>query len=153
MENGNKWTNAIYFNPAKFILTAKHEAKYKDESTGKDQGQGFVKAQLQCKQTEISFNVYTTHLKAKKGFEEMRRTQVKQLVDNALTCEHPAILCGDWNDTPDSAALKVVKGTDSIKMATGNQEPEFTTHKYRPTTGMQTRTIDHFYYFERMPAG
>ena len=72
MENGNKWTNAIYYNPAKFTLKAQREAKYKDPQTGENQGQGFVSVQLQCKRSQISFHVYTTHLKAKKGFERVR---------------------------------------------------------------------------------
>ena len=82
----------------------------------------------------------------------MREGQARQLIDNVLaSSQYPALVCGDWNDTPDSAALAVVRNTQGISSAAGFYEPEFTTHKYRPTTGMQTRTIDHFYFFERMP--
>ena len=83
----------------------------------------------------------------------MREGQVGTLVelcqewaqeDNDL----PLIITGDFNDTPDSMALQKMYNCDLIETVSGKQEhePEFTTHKYRDTTGLQTRTIDYMFY-------
>lgn len=131
------WTNAIYFNPAKFAVLGKEDVKYVDPETQAQQTQGFISVLLQCRKTLQKFYVYTTHLKAKKGFEIVRENQAKQLVEHAQAQSHPVILCGDWNDVPDSLALSVVRGTEGIRSAAGEAgEPDYTTHKYRPTTGM-----------------
>lgn len=60
----------------------------------------------------------------------------------------PTIVCGDWNDSPDSACLQLIQNTIGIRRV-GNHE--YTTHKFRESSGMQTRCIDYMYYFEKMP--
>lgn len=55
--------------------------------------------------TSITFEVYTTHLKAKEGFSEMRDGQMEQMLKAASNERHPIIITGDWNDTPDSLAV------------------------------------------------
>lgn len=55
--------------------------------------------------------VVGTHLKAKVGFEADRESQGKQLVEaipKFNTANFPTIICGDFNDTPDSLVYKVV---------------------------------------------
>jgi endonuclease/exonuclease/phosphatase family metal-dependent hydrolase len=48
--------------------------------------------------------VATTHLKAKEKFEDIRHTQAKQLV-KAFGEGENHIICGDFNDVPDSKPL------------------------------------------------
>ena len=86
----------------------------------------------------ITFYVFTTHLKAKIGFEEVRAVEAKALLDAIAveTSTFPTILTGDFNDTPDSKALQLVFADDSFKSAYGPSEPEYTTSKWREATGM-----------------
>ena len=46
MDNGDKWTNAIYYNPARFMRVSKDEQKYVDQETFANQGQGYVSVHL-----------------------------------------------------------------------------------------------------------
>ena len=121
--------------------------RYTDPETGEDQSQHYVMKELRCKKTGIEFNVVTTHLKAKKGFEQMRANQAAQLVEKLKQWNLSAtIITGDFNDTPDSLAIQNMLDGTGVQSAAGEQEPEFTTHKYRESTGMQTRTIDYVFY-------
>ena len=60
----------------------------------------------------------------------------------------PSIICGDWNDTPDSACIRLLKRTNGIKRV---GDHEYTTHKFRESSGMVTRCIDYMFYYEKMP--
>ena len=60
----------------------------------------------------------------------------------------PTIICGDWNDTPDSACIQLIQNTEGIKRV---GDHEYTSHKFRESSGMDTRCIDYMYYFEKMP--
>lgn len=54
--------------------------------------------------SQKDFIVMTTHLKAKKGFEEMRGQQASQLASVIPQNEQRVIVCGDFNDEPNSLA-------------------------------------------------
>ena len=49
---------------------------YTDPETGAEQNQQYMIRNLREKETGLEFAVFTTHLKAKKGFESMREGQV-----------------------------------------------------------------------------
>ena len=100
----------------------------------------YVKAKLQF--GEKQFSIATTHLKAKPKFEDIRHVQAKQLV-NALTEGQNHIVCGDFNDVPDSKPLReMCTQYESASVKFAGKEPEFTTYKYRESEGMKKRVID-----------
>ena len=76
--------------------------------------------------------IVTTHLKAKEGFEEVRELQAKQLAREMRYLDN-VIITGDFNDEPDSLAIKAMKAhkfTDVTEM-TGEDKNRITTHKFR----------------------
>ena len=81
LANGTKWSCAIFYNSHRLeeVEGSKIEQRYKDPSSGEDQSQHCVGLVLREKSTGMKFAVVTTHLKAKPGFEEMRRDQAAQL--------------------------------------------------------------------------
>ena len=108
---------------------------------------------LREKLSGIEFAVMTLHLKSRKGFEKIREGQVEQVVElcknfaaRSSDYDYPMIITGDFNDTPDSKALQKMLNFDKVESVWGEQEPEFTTHRFRHETGMQTRTIDYMFY-------
>jgi endonuclease/exonuclease/phosphatase family metal-dependent hydrolase len=51
-------------------------------------------------------------LKAKPGFEDARKAQATQLITKLNSeefKEHGLVICGDFNDTPDSPAILEMK--------------------------------------------
>jgi mRNA deadenylase 3'-5' endonuclease subunit Ccr4 len=101
------------------------------------------------------FIVFCTHLKAKKGFELKRKEQaililcfLKQFVrENELGEDVPVLICGDFNDEPESEAYKVIMGSEfglrSCYDLEGKGEPEFTTLKIRES--LVKHTIDYIF--------
>ena len=139
-------TNAILFNQERFSFISRTESFYKDTKSGADASQGYISVLLKEKKTGVNFEIFTTHLKAKEGFEQIRDSQMEQLLDVCTGAKHPVILTGDWNDVPDSPAVQRCRSTDGIQHASGDTLPQFTTHKFRQAEGMKTRTIDYVYY-------
>ena len=124
---------------------------YTDPETGSEQNQQYMIRNLREKETGLEFAVFTTHLKAKKGFESMREGQVDQILDLCTKAgeseyDYPMIITGDFNDVPESEALQKMLNSDKVQSVHGKHQPEFTTHKYRHGTGLQTRTIDYMFY-------
>ena len=81
MDNGSKWTNAVLYNKAKFNEVSRNYMRYKDPQTGQEHPQSLVSVKIEDKMTDIRFSVFTTHLKAKRGFEQMREMQAFQLIE------------------------------------------------------------------------
>ena len=81
LANGTRWSCAIFYNSHRFeeVEGSKIEQRYKDPSSGEDQSQHYVGLVLREKTTGMEFAVVTTHLKAKPGFEELRKNQAAQL--------------------------------------------------------------------------
>ena len=75
MPKGSKWSCAIFYNGEKFeeVEGVKIDQCYKDPETGEDQSQHCVGRILRDKKSGVEFSVVTTHLKAKAGFELMRK--------------------------------------------------------------------------------
>lgn len=88
-----------------------------------------------------------THLKAKKGFEEIRENQSKQLIHKFGKEDQPLIICGDFNDEPASPAIKAMNEAfqSCSQVALAGKEQPFSTYKFRESSGMMKRTIDYVY--------
>ena len=82
--NGDKWAVAIYYNSQKFEEISVQTGRYTDPKNGKEQSQQYMIRNLREKESGIEFAVFTTHLKAKKGFEAVRESQVDQIIDLCL---------------------------------------------------------------------
>ena len=72
---------------------------YVEPETGKEQKMGYLAKTFEEIATGISFNVYATHLKSKKGYELLRENQMKQMLEDVKESELPTLIMGDWNDT------------------------------------------------------
>ena len=109
MKKEGKPTNAIYYRKDKFREQKEGlSVRYLDQETQKDASRGYLGKLLRHLETGITFYVFTTHLKAKIGFEEVRSLETRALLD-AMDLEvgtYPTILTGDFNDVPDSKALQ-----------------------------------------------
>ena len=100
----------------------------------------------------FSVCIVATHLKAKPGFEEIRKNQVVQLMNEIKhfnTNNYPELICGDFNDTPDSLAC-----IEMNKKYRSAYQPEtlpsmnlWTTCKKRKE--LVKRTIDYIFYDNR----
>lgn len=100
------------------------------------------------------FYVGTTHLKAKRGYHEMRRLQgefiSKYLCDNHS--DAPVIFCGDFNAEPTEPLYSVMKAcqlnlTSAYTSLSHDKqtEPKYTTWKVRPN-GEECHVIDYIWY-------
>jgi len=87
--------------------------------------------------------VATTHLKASIGFEDKRKTQGVSLlesVDKVNTEKYPVVICGDFNDTPDSLVCNKFRK----HFSSAYSGESWTTWKKRET--VVKRTIDYIWY-------
>ena len=66
------WQIAMFHNPRKLRVKRKWKKKFVEPETGNEQESGYLAKTFEEIATGVSFNVYTTHLKSKKGFELMR---------------------------------------------------------------------------------
>jgi endonuclease/exonuclease/phosphatase family metal-dependent hydrolase len=95
----------IYYNKTKYALKDRTEDTYKN-SDGSSMSQVWIGICLEEKTTGTSFWVYTTHLKAKGPFMQVRKAQVEQLLSVVTRKSSlPIIITGDFNDVPTSEAL------------------------------------------------
>ena len=69
MPKDGRATNGIFYNTAKFTCKTEISERYRDRETREDASQGFMSMVLEEKATGADFLIYTTHLKAKPGFE------------------------------------------------------------------------------------
>ena len=150
MDNGrDKHTNVIMFNHKKFRVIDNTERKYVDKTTT-EVARGFISVLLEELKTQIMFEVFTTHLKAKVGQEEIRADEMRQMLETVDQRDHPVIMTGDFNETPDGPALQLLLNNTKISNTTGATMNAFTTHKSRDGK-MTTRTIDYQFYFAKKP--
>lgn len=125
------------------------------QENGRESNQVSIIAQF-CTKSENSRHLYVgvTHLKAKRGYEDVRRLQ-GEFISKYLT-EHfsdgPVIFCGDFNAEPTEPLYNVMKSCHlnlssvyTHLSADKNTEPKYTTWKVRPK-GEECHTIDYIWY-------
>jgi len=156
---------AVFWNSEKFTLSGHEVLQYNketqfahfckfEENSQQQQQQQQQQHQQQQQQSGCgipSLCVVTTHLKAKEGFEERRKAQGKALLEHLETFNSqklPTIICGDFNDTPESLVCKEIL---SKKFSTVYSEKNlpgkssiWSTWKKREVE--VKRTIDHIFY-------
>lgn len=97
---------AIFWNSKLFTMIDRQFLRYEYDS--KPATQFALILQLKDNDDQI-FCVVATHLKAKPGFEQVRKSQVEQLMSELNKLNLPTIICGDFNDTPNSLACCYMK--------------------------------------------
>ena len=91
----------------------------------------------------------TTHLKAKKEFEEKRLKEAEQLCEeirNYNNQNYPVIITGDMNSDPGGPVYKLFCSQYQSAYAESEIEPEFTTFKIRDEDKLYCHTIDYIFY-------
>ncbi|XP_064608728.1 nocturnin-like [Liolophura sinensis] len=102
-----------------------------------------------CVSQPRAFHVVVTHLKAKSGYEDLRRKQAEYLTDWVWqrVGEEPVIICGDFNGQPTEPFYEVMQNsklnlTSVYRLLTqGHQEPPYTTWKVRGMVNGQAKVI------------
>lgn len=130
----------------RFRLEDVDTLRYRDPTTGRDHTQLALLATLVPPGGGEAIRVATTHLKAKEGNQELRRSQAEQLVEVLSGHRGPVVIGGDFNDVPGSPAYRVM--SESFASAYAgllHGEPDWTTWKVRKT-GEVRRTIDYVWH-------
>ena len=135
---------AILWKHGKVELDGEVQSRSLLDEQGKQQNQIVVYGRF--KKDGKHFNVVCTHLKAKRGFEDLRKCQADQCAALLADSKELTVVCGDFNDEPNSLCYQSMKGYDSLfARVLDGSEPEFTTFKYRESSGMTKRTIDYVF--------
>lgn len=109
--DGVKFGNAII---SKYKIL-NYSSKFFKEVPGKDEKKLFIHAEIDYKDTIL--NIICTHLNYKYEHQQVRQSQVIELMDyisELKNSEFPVILCGDFNADPIS---------DEIRTITGHKQP------------------------------
>lgn len=134
--------SAIFWRAVDFSLLG-HTA----EILVNKQSQIAVIANLQRVNSSTGICVAAVHLKAKPGFEDLREKQVRALLSLITAHRHnafPAIVCGDFNDVPDSLACRAMRDAfTSAYAARWTPDAPWTTWKRRESE--VKRTIDYIW--------
>ena len=128
------------------ILTAEHETLI---GGGRSQLGLFVRLESILPGDSQQFLVCVTHLKAKLGFEEIRREQAAALCAKTKLRSNPddiVIIAGDFNDEPSSAAVSVLRKNGFCDAYEKTNLQKYTTSKIRDS--LVTRTIDYIWFAE-----
>jgi len=160
------------YNQIKYDLIKSEKQSYIDLEKNKKQSQVFQLNIFKPKEQEGTHKDYLmiafTHLKAKAPFASIRLSQLNQLVKSIeeaktslLEKEKGAnlgvVVCGDFNDEPESEPLKSFKG--ALKSFKSAYEGEvYTTFKYRESAKedgvkemkLYKRVIDYVFYNENL---
>ena len=144
MKADNVMGCSIYYNAQKYECLELTKHPFIDE-TGSMMNQLYVLGKYRHIETSQIVNVATTHLKAKKGFEDIREVQAKQLARELGSMQN-LIVTGDFNDEPNSKAVLAMKEKfNHACMMAFDKEVEYTTYKYRESHGWSIRTIDYVF--------
>lgn len=141
----------IAWNRDRFqLVTAPYRLSFAELCDDPSMSQVALVRELEHKSSRKRLMVVTTHLKAKEGNEEVRVRQVSAMLAaveklrGELKCDS-VVLCGDFNDTPESEALKIVKRQFASAYADLECKDEhFTTFKARAK--VVRRCIDYILY-------
>ena len=143
---------AIFFKENKYKMVKNSSHLLKTE-TGQPRNP-FLAIALERVGSGKSLFVATLHLKAKKGFEEMRLAQSRDALsyigEYTKDIDH-FVLCGDFNGIPEEpfySALKESNFLDSAYHTLLGSEPEFTTCKIRSDI-VYKHTIDYMWYSKK----
>ncbi len=141
---------ALFYRTSRFSLLESRELVLRD-SQGVETDQVAILARLQPQVPGLPpVCVAVTHLKAKAGYEELRLAQGRHLQTEmeAFAAGQPAVVCGDFNAPPTEPVyqqLSSAQGGLRSAYCHDNQEPVFTTWKFRP--GKESKhTIDYVWY-------
>jgi len=108
----------------------------------------FVK--LKMKSSPLLLTIVAIHLKAKEGNETVREEQVKKMLQELkdFSKNSAVVICGDFNDIPDSLAYKEIKTVEKFESAYSHYDNSkvepFTTYKER--TSVVKRCIDYIFF-------
>lgn len=92
--------------------------------------------------TDYRFNLISTHLKAKPGWEDTRLQQCKAIMD--VLKDNDCILTGDFNDVPGSLCYNYLTRECGFTDAYASSDRLYTTFKKRET--VVCRVIDYIFY-------
>lgn len=158
---------AIFWKSKNLQLVRSERQQFRNSS----QGWCAVLLKFLNKQQEAAVWIFTTHLKAKEGNEQVRIAQLNELLDVIRKkCEEfPVIVCGDFNSMPDNECydLMMQRGFIScytyVEASVQNKSPEtlscqelrsfensWTTWKIR-AAGEKKATIDYIWIRRRIP--
>ncbi len=146
---------AMFYKTAKFDIVKKDTLILKNITNNVATNQVCVKHILGFKESlePKQICIATTHLKAKHGYEQLRRDQGAWLLEHlekATGKEMPLIVCGDFNADPNEPVISLF-GSSSLGLKSvykqftdDGQEPPYTTWKIRDKD--VCRTIDYMWY-------
>ena len=127
----------------------------KKKSSEKAQLEEPVATSKSAAQSTQTVCVAVTHLKAKQEGSKLRLAQGKHLLSEiqSFAENHPVIVCGDFNASPDEPVYELFQGSDSpLKLSSsyvtphyGNKEPPLTSWKFR-AAGESKYTIDYIWF-------
>lgn len=157
--------SAIFYRASRFELVTDFVVEPFLSTTSQPENQGAAYIGLKDKLTGSVLLIANTHLKAKasQANEIIRILQATQLMEkldrgtvtaregagNGASPEPFIILCGDFNTTPDSPALQVVRnhelGLGSLWDLQTSEDNIFTTWKFR-SDGEVKRIIDYIWF-------
>ena len=146
---------ALFYKTSKFESVNKELIILKNIKNNVATNQVCVKHILNVKEssTPKQICIATTHLKAKKGWEELRRDQGAWLLEHLEKVtgkEMPLIVCGDFNADPVEPVISLFSssslGLKSVykQFSDNGEEPPYTTWKIRDKD--VCRTIDYMWY-------
>lgn len=89
---------------------------------------------------EKKFLFGACHLKAKPGFEKLRKQQVQIMIDALANYDLPKIIVGDFNEIPNNSCMELMTTKFDMYHST-----DYTTHKTRQGNEVK-RVIDYIAY-------
>jgi len=151
--------NAVFFRKSSFELLKSYHRVLNADTKGQfgPSSGTLLLCHLEHRTTKKRLTVCCTHLKAKKGFEDVRLAQAGHLVDIIKEEKgERTILAGDFNAGLDEAVYKLVKERGGLESAYGrvlSMEPEYTTWKFRgnaadPASRVEKKDTIDFIFFD-----
>lgn len=139
----------IFYNKNLFKLNSYGTVQYKVEGRLTTQFAAIMSLES-ISETVFSVCLAVTHLKARPGYEQVRLSQVKQLTNEVFSYNkrnYPIIICGDFNDIPDSLACQEMM--KRFKSAYKNENgSSWTTCKRRQE--LVKREIDYIFHDDKL---
>lgn len=143
----------VFYRRERFALRWVRPLRYLNAEGRNATQVALLLALLDRRRDDAPLLVATTHLKAKVGHEAIREAQAQQLRAACLTAAAElgpgvgVVVCGDFNDVPDSPAHRALRAGDQLEsayVACAGAEPDWTTWKVR-AAGEVRRTIDYVF--------
>ncbi|PFX20057.1 Nocturnin [Stylophora pistillata] len=147
---------ALFYDRERFSLKNHRDVSLKD-SNGEITNQVALILNLFDKIQGKTLCVAVTHLKAKEGYEDLRLSQGKSLLQSVSECvseDKAAIVLGDFNAEPSEPVCELMEDNQYLSLknayvtATG-RNPESTTWKIRPGKEVK-HSIDYVWYSDNL---